>query len=361
MRGKAREQRSLVMVGSMEQRIPESHPIRQVKVLADRALAQMGEVFEAMYAESGRPSVPPERLLKAQVLIALFSVRSDRQFCEQLEYNLLFRWFLDMELDEASFDASTFSRNRERLIRHEVAERFLAAIVEEARKGRLLSSEHFSVDGTLIEAWASMKSFRPKDEPKDGPPSDSNGWSDFKGTKRSNETHASKTDPESRLARKGAGQEAKLAFSGHALMENRNGLLIDLVVAPADGYAERREALALLGKLPGQSRKTVGADKGYDTTGFVAQCRELGVTPHVAENAHRLKRSAIDARTTRHTGYGISQIVRRRIEAIFGWMKVFGGLRRTRVRGVAKTQLQARIAAATYNLLRIARMTAQAA
>jgi transposase len=357
MRGKAREQRSLLMVGSMEQRIARSHPIRQVKALADRALVQLGETFEAMYAETGRPSVPPERLLKAQLLIALFSVRSDRQFCEQLEYNLLFRWFLDMELDEPSFDASTFSRNRERLIRHEVAERFLAAIVEQARKDRLLSAEHFSVDGTLIEAWASMKSFRPKD----GPPSDGNGWSDFQGTKRSNETHASSTDPEARLARKGIGHEAKLAFSGHALMENRNGLLLDFVVAAADGYAERREALALLGKLPGSKRKTVAADRGYDTAGFVAECRQLGVTPHVTVNAHRHKRSAIDGRTTRHDGYQISQIVRRRIEPIFGWMKVFGGLRRTRVRGVAKTQLHARIAAAAYNLLRIGRLTAQAA
>jgi hypothetical protein len=266
-----------------------------------------------------------------------------------------------MELDEPSFEASTFSRNRERLIRHEVAERFLAAIVEQARKDRLLSSEHFSVDGTLIEAWASMKSFRPKDEPKDGPPSDSNGWSDFKGTKRSNETHASRTDPEARLARKGSGHEAKLAFSGHALMENRNGLLLDFVVAPADGYAERREALALLGKLPGSRRKTVAADKNYDTTGFVAECRKLGVTPHVAVNAHRYKRSAIDARTTRHSGYEISQIVRRRIEPSFGWMKVFAGLRRTRVRGVARTQLHARIAAAAYNLLRIGRLNTQAA
>ena len=350
----------MLMVGSMEERIAKSHPIREVKRLADRALAQLGDVFEAMYAEDGRPSVPPERLLKAQVLIALFSVRSDRQFCEQLEYNLLFRWFLDLELDEPSFDASTFSRNRERLIRHQAAERFLAAIVEQARKDRLLSSEHFSVDGTLIEAWASMKSFRPKDEPKDGPPSDSNGWSDFKGTKRKNDTHASRTDPEAKLARKGRGQEAKLAFSGHALMENRNGLLLDFVIAPADGFAERREALALLQKLPGSRRKTVAADKNYDTTGFVAECRKLGVTPHVAVNAHKHKRSAIDARTTRHDGYEISQIVRRRVEQIFGWMKVFAGLRRTRVRGLAKTQLHARIAAVAYNLLRMGRLHAQA-
>ncbi len=341
------------MVGSLEERIPAAHPIRRIKGLADRALGQLSEVFAVMYAETGRPSVPPERLLKAQLLIALFSVRSDRQFCEQLEYNLLFRWFLDLELDEPSFDASTFSRNRERLIRHEVAERFLAAIVAEASVQRLLSSEHFSVDGTLIEAWASMKSFRRKDGPPGG---DANGWSDFTGTKRSNETHASTTDPEARLARKGDGHEAKLSFSGHALMENRNGLLVDFAVAQADGFAERREALGLLAQLKGSRRKTVGADKSYDTKGFVAACRELGVPPHVTQNAHRRRRSAIDRRTTRRPGYRISQVVRRRIETIFGWLKTCAGLHRTRVRGVARTQLAARLAAAAYNLLRLSRL-----
>lgn len=345
------------MVGSVEERIASDHPIRRVKALADKALGELSSVFEAMYSETGRPSVPPERLLKAQLLIALFSVRSDRQFCEQLDYNLLFRWFLDMELDEPSFDASTFSRNRERLIRHEVAERFLAAIVTEAQKRRLLSPDHFSVDGTLIEAWASMKSVRPKDGPPGG---DGNGWGDFRGTKRSNETHASTTDPEARLARKSRSEGAKLAFSSHALMENRHALLLDLVVAPADGFAERREALAMLAKLPGAKRRTVAADKGYDTRGFVAGCRELGFTPHVAQNAHQHRRSAIDRRTTRQPGYRVSQVLRRRIEKIFGWLKSFGGLRRTRVRGVARTQLAARLAAAAYNLLRMSRLPAPA-
>jgi len=353
MRGKRRDQRSLLMVGSVDERIPSGHPIRRIKALADRALSRLSGVFEAMYAETGRPSVPPERLLKAQLLIALFSVRSDRQFCEQLDYNLLFRWFLDLELDEASFDASTFSRNRERLIRHEVAEQFLAAIVSEAKKERLLSTDHFSVDGTLIEAWASMKSFRPKGEPPSG---DSNGWSDFKGTQRSNDTHESTTDPEAKLARKSHGEGAKLSYSGHALMENRNGLLVDFVVATADGFAERREALRMLSKLAGPRRRTVAADKGYDTKAFVADCRGMNVTPHVSQNAHRLKRSAIDSRTTRQPGYRASQIVRRRIETIFGWMKTFGGLKRTRVRGVARTQLAARLAAAAYNLLRMSRL-----
>jgi IS5 family transposase len=291
------------------------------------------------------------------LLIALFSVRSDRQFCEQLDYNLLFRWFLDLELDESSFDASTFSRNRERLIRHEVAEQFLAAIVDEARREHLLSADHFSVDGTLIAAWASMKSFRPKDE--DEPPSgDSNGWSDFKGSKRSNATHESKSDPEARLARKGNGQGAKLSFSGHALMENRNGLLLDLVVATADGFAERREALGMLAQVAGSRRKTVGADKAYDTAAFVAECRGLNVTPHVAQNVNPTRGSAIDERTAGQPGYRASQVVRRRIESIFGWLKSFGGLRRTRVRGVARTQLAARLAAAAYNLLRISRLLA---
>jgi transposase len=234
------------MVGSIDDHIPGHHPIRPLKKLADRALASMDEVFKSMYAQIGRPSVPPERLLKAQLLIALFSVRSDRQFCEQLEYNLLFRWFLDMDLDEPAFDASTFSQNRERLIRHRAGEEFLAAVVREATSQHLLSDDHFSVDGTLIQAWASLKSFRPKDEP----PGDSNGWSDFKGEQRSNDTHESKTDPDARLARKGKGQEAKLSYCGNVLMENRYGLIVDLDLAIADGRAERDGALRLLERKP---------------------------------------------------------------------------------------------------------------
>jgi transposase len=353
MRGKRRDQRTLMMVGSVDDRIPQGHPIRRIKSFADEALSELGPVFDAMYAEAGRPSVPPERLLKAQLLIALFSVRSDRQFCEQLDYNLLFRWFLDLDLDEESFDASTFSRNRERLIRHEVAERFLAAIVSQAKRQHLLSSEHFSVDGTLIEAWASMKSFRPKDGPPSG---DANGWSDFKGTKRSNDTHASTTDPESRLARRGDGEGAKLAFTGHALMENRNGFLVDFVVAQADGYAERREALVMVRRMKRRGRITLAADRGYDTKAFIAECRSTGVTPHVAQNVSGNRHSAIDARTTTHPGYRISQVFRRRIESIFGWLKTAGGLRRTRVRGVARTQLAGTLAAAAYNLLRMSRL-----
>lgn len=339
---------------SPEERVPATHPLRGIKKLADAALAELSPTFDGMYASGGRPSVPPERLLKAQLLIALFSVRSDRQFCEQLDYNLLFRWFLDLELDEKSFDASTFSRNRERLIRHEVAEQFLAAVVEEAKKGHLLSADHFSIDGTLIESWASMKSFRPKDGPPGG---DSNGWSDFRGEKRTNETHASVTDPDAKLARKGPGREAKLSYAGHVLMENRNGFLMDILLSQADGFAERREGATLVARIGGGRRKTVGGDKGYDATDFVQGCRAAGVTPHVAPNIHRSrKKSAIDQRTLRHEGHRVSQIVRRRIETIFGWLKSFGGMKRSRVRGLEKTQLAARLAAAAYNLLRLSRL-----
>lgn len=354
MRGKAASQKTLLLVGSVEERIPQRHPIRRIKALADEALASMGGVFEAMYARIGRPSVPPERLLKAQLLMALYSVRSDRQFCEQLDYNLLLRWFLDLELDEASFDASTFSHNRKRLIDHAAAQRFLSAIVEQARSRHLLSDEHFSVDGTLIEAWASMKSFRPKDEPPSG---DGNGWSDFEGQKRSNETHASTTDPEAKLFRKGNGREAKLSYCGNVLMENRSGLLVDVDVAPADGYGEREGAARMLARLP-RKRRTLGADKGYDTKGFIQSCRELSITPHVAQNVHARKRSAIDRRTTRHGGYLASQKVRRAIEKSFGWLKSYGGWRKTRFRGLDRVALDAHLSVAAYNLLRIGRLTA---
>jgi transposase len=354
MRGKKAEQRALLMVGGWEERIPERHPIRRIKELADQSLRAMEPTFEAMYAKTGRPSVPPERLLKSQLLIALYSVRSDRQFCEQLEYNLLFRWFLDMELDEEAFDASTFSRNRERLLAHEVASQFLAAVVASAKTLRLLSAEHFSVDGTLIEAWASMKSFRPKDDDS----GDSNGWGDFRGTRRTNETHESKTDPEAKLLRKGMGREAKLSFMGHALMENRHGLLMDLRVSPANGTAEREYGLRMISDLAGQQRVTIGADRGYDSRDFIETCRSLDATPHVAQSTNG-RRSGIDGRTTHHPGYSASQKARRRIEKTFGWLKSYGGLRRSRFRGVARTQLAAQLAAAAYNLLRMARLEAR--
>lgn len=302
-----------------------------------------------MYASSGRPSVPPERLLKSLLLIALHSVRSERQFCEQLEYNLLFRWFLDMDALEEAFDASTFSRNRQRLMEHEVAGGFFAAIREQAKD--LMSAEHFSVDGTLIEAWASIKSFAPKDDDDH----DNNGWGDFRGHKRSNDTHRSRTDPEAKLMRKGRGREAKLSFAGHALMENRNGLLVDLIVTEANGTAERETALSML-REHAPDGATVGADKGYDTRDFVRRCRDARMRPHVAQHRNDRRNSAIDRRTTRHAGYALSQTIRMRIEAIFGWAKSIGGLRRTRLRGRLRTQLAAHIIGAAYNLLRIAKL-----
>ena len=339
----------MLLTGSLQDRIPPDHPIRRIKVLTDEALSRLHPTFEAMYSQSGRPSIPTERLLKAQILIALFTVRSDRMFCEQLEYNLLFRWFLDMEMDEAAFDASTFSKNRKRLIDNEIGQTFLAAVVESASLRRMVSSDHFSVDGTLIEAWASMKSFKRKD---DDTPTDSNGWSDFRGEKRSNETHESKTDPESRLARKGNGREAKLCFNASGLMENRTGLLIKMEVGTANGSVERDTAIDQIQDLkPGS---TVGADRGYDTKAFVALVRDAGVTPHVAQVEHR--RSAIDERTTRHSGYDISLIRRRIIESCFGWMKTVGNCGRTRFRGIPKTNLFTNLIAATYNLVRMARL-----
>lgn len=340
---------------SPEQRVPQDHPLREIRAIADEALKALSPTFGRMYSKIGRPSIPPERLLKSLVLIALYSVRSERQFCEQLDYNLLFRWFLDMDIDEPSFDQTTFGKNRERMMEHEVAAKFFNQVVRQAREAGLMSSEHFSVDGTLIEAWASMKSFRHKDD-DDG---DNNGWSDFKGDKRSNETHESKTDPESKLFRKGLGHEAKLCFMGHALMENRNALLVGFGVTTATGRAERDAALALLDRqLPGERRITLGADRGFDVADFVDQLRARNVTPHIAQSEHRTP--ATDGRTIRHRGYAISISLRRQIEKILGWLKGVGGLRRTRLRGREPTDFLAKLAATTYNMLRIANLRRQA-
>ena len=342
---------------SPEARVPRDHPLRPIKAMADGILASMSGTFSQMYSKVGRPSIPPERLLKAQILTALYSVRSDRMFCEQLDYNLLFRWFLDMSMDEPAFDHSSFTKNRDRLLEHDVAGEFFAAVVEQGRRLGLMSSEHFSVDGTLIEAWASLKSFRPRDErPEDRDPPDDRGnpTVDFHGEKRSNETHVSTTDPESKLAKKGNGREAKLSFSAHALMENRNGLLVDLRVDTATGIAERETALTMLAEHATDGA-TVGGDKGYDQRAFVDGCRQIGVTPHVAEKA---KYSAIDARTTRHEGYVVSIRIRKRIEEIFGWAKTIGGFRRTRFKGVRRTQQAGYFVGAAYNLLRIANLAA---
>jgi transposase len=350
------------MLMSPETVVPTDHPIRAVKKLADEVLAKLSPTFDAMYASVGRPSIPPERLLKAQLLMALYTVRSERQLCEQIAYNLLYRWFLDMDMIEPAFDATVFTKNRDRLLEHDVAGEFFRAVVEQARADRLMSSDHFTVDGTLIEACASLKSFKRKDGTKNEPPDDpGNPTVDFHGEKRSNETHASTTDPEAKLARKSKGTQAKLCFSAHALMENRNGLLVDLRVAEADGRAERDTALFMLAdhKAP-MTTVTVGGDKGFDTHDFVVDCRAIGVVPHVAQNQER-RRSAIDRRTTRHPGYAISQRIRKRVEEIFGWCKTVGGLRRTRYRGQRRTQMAAYLVGAAYNLLRICHLVTAAA
>jgi transposase len=358
MRGENTKQSSMLMLMSPESRVPAAHPIRRIKALSDAALARLSPVFDAMYSSTGRPSIPPERLLKATLLMALYSVRSERQFCEQLDYNLLFRWFLDMDMTEASFDATAFTHNRARLIAHDVAGEFFRAVVDQAKASNLMSSDHFTVDGTLIEAAASLKSFKRKDDDDTKPPDDKgNPTVDFHGEKRGNETHESTTDPDARLARKGKGKEAKLSYSAHALMENRNGLLVGFELDTADGYAERRAALELVDNcLPGKRRITLGADKGYDTRDFVAACRERNITPHVAQ---KTRYSALDARTSRPNGYAISQRIRKRVEEIFGWMKTVGGYRKTRYVGFGANQVVAMLTAAAYNLVRMARLLGQ--
>jgi transposase len=347
---------------SPEQRVPKEHPLRAIKGLADAALRELSPTFEAMYANGGRPSVPPERLLKSTLLMAFYSIRSDRLFCEQLDYNLLFRWFLDMDMVEEAFDHSTFSKNRERLLAHDVAKKFLGETVRQARSARLMSDDHFTVDGTLIEAWASLKSFRPKDEkPEDRPPPDDPGNPsvDFHGEKRSNETHQSTTDPEAKLARKSRNKAASLSYLANALMENRNGLIVDLRIETATGYGEREGALALLDEhVTGREGVTLGADAGYDVASFVEGVRARGITPHIAQTRDKRRSSAVDGRTTRHPGYDISQRLRKKVEEIFGWTKVIGGFRKTRFRGKVRTQFAGHLVAAAYNLLRVARLTA---
>lgn len=361
MRGKPNQQVSMLSLRTPEERVPKDHPLRGVKALADEALRELSPVFDGMYSARGRHSIPPERLLKATLLMALHSVRSERLFCEQLDYNLLYRWFLDMDLEERSFDHSTFSFNRERLLKHEVAEQFFAAVVSQAKERGLTSSEHFSADGTLIDAWASLKSFRPKDEkPKDREPPDDPGnpTVNFHGEKRSNETHESTTDPEAKLMRKSNGQTAKLSYSLNGLIENQNGILVELQLEQATGMAERDAAIGMLYRLGGTGRITLGADKGYDTRDFVADCRHLNVTPHVAQNVGKRRRSAIDARTTSPPGYAVSQRKRKLIEEVWGWMKAVGGMRKSRFIGRARTAMAAFLVAAAYNLLRIAKLQA---
>ena len=359
MRGDDVFQDELFSYGGLGERVPAKHPLRRIREFADVALAQMSAELEGLYSKIGRPSIAPEQLLRALLLQMLYSVRSERMLVEQLEYNLLFRWFVGLPLSEHAWSATSFSKNRERLLSGEVAQAFFAAVVAEARRHRLLDDEHFTVDGTLIEAWASLKSFRRKGEEASNRSDDDPGNPsvNFHGERRSNETHQSTTDPEALLARKGKGKEAKLCYSANALAENRNFLLVDFQVEPADGKAERRAAEAMADeRLAGSGRITLAGDKGYDTHGFVASCRALKITPHVAQNHARPGGSALDARTTRHPGYAVSQWLRKRIEEGFGWMKTIGGLRKTRYRGRARVQWHAYLVAAAYNLLRIARL-----
>ena len=353
MRGSPDPQLAMLTTLSTEDLIPPDHPIRRIRVVVDAVLAELDGTFDAMYATSGRSSVPPETLLKSTVLMAMYSIRSERAFCERLNYDLLFKWFLDMRIDEAAFDASTFSKNRQRLLDADVADEFFAAVVRQAKLRRYLSSDHFSVDGTLLEAWASHKSFKPKDQPPSDPPSGRNTEVQWHGEKRSNDTHASTTDPQARLARKSNATAAKLCYAGHLLMEHRNALIVDAELTAATGYAERDCAVEMLGRLPERARRrTVAGDKGYDTKGFVADVRALGFTPHLAQNTTN-RSSAIDARTTRQRGHTVSQRIRKRIEEPFGWIKTIGGGRKLRYIGQARNRAWFKLTAAVYNLIRI--------
>jgi len=353
MRGALKSQPELVCLISPDSVVPKEHPIRTIKEYIDEVLKRMSSRFDAMYAQEGRPSIPPERLLKAKVLIALFSVRSENLFVEQLHYNLLYRWFLDMDLSEPVFDNSTFSKNQQRLMQHEVARIFFEQVVKLAGEQGWVSDEHFSVDGTLIESWASMKSFVPKDRPCSGSDSDDPGNADvnFRGQKRSNATHQSSTDPEARLRKRAVGQEAKLCFGLHALMENRHGLYVDLQVSSAVGVTEGDVALAMLRKQ--KRARTVGADKGYHHGPFVQGCRQHDIAPHVATAKGR-KIAGLDRRTIGKATYALSQKIRKRIEEGFGWMKTVGGFRKTRFKGIGRTQLSAYFVGAACNLVRMA-------
>ena len=340
----------------MEERVPQDHPLRAVRKTVDEILRAMAQEFDSLYAKTGRPSVPPERLLRAVLLQIFYSIRSERLLMEQLDYNLLFRWFVGLEMDEPVWNHAVFSKNRERLLNQEVAREFFVRVLAQAKPH--LSDEHFSVDGTLIEAWASQKSFQKKDGGDDQP-------GHFRGERRRNETHESKTGPEARLYRKGHGQEARLGYLGHVLMENRSGLIVDAMVTQADGTAERDAALLMLYRQWRKRRQqhrhrplSVGADKAYDTREFVSTAREMNVRPHVAQNLARAGGSAIDGRTTRHDSYHVSQTKRPLIEKAFGWMKQTGGMRKTRFRGLARVAWQFLMTAAALNLWRLPKLQA---
>ena len=355
MRGTDDRQDGLFSYVSLDARIPKTHPLRAVREMVDGALAGMSREFEAVYATEGRPSIAPERLVRALLLQVFYSIRSERLLCEQLDYNLLFRWFVGLSGDESVWDHSTFSKNRDRLLEADIARKFFAAVYRQAEHAGLVSDEHFSVDGTLIDAWASQKSFRRKDGDDDDNPDGSgrNAGRNFHGERRRNDTHQSTTDPEARMYRKSFAHPARLCYAGHVLMENRHALVADAVATQATGSAERDTGIAMLSAIPGEHRITVAGDKAYDTRGFTEQARALGVTPHVAQNLTRRGGSAIDARTTRHPGYAISQRMRKRIEECFGWAKGVGPMRKTKLRGVARVDFQFVLTMAAYNLVRL--------
>lgn len=365
MRGGDDRTEGLFSYVSCEARVPADHPLRPIRAIADEALEVLSPEFEGLYAKVGRPSIAPEKLLRALLLQAFYSIRSERQLMEQMDYNLLFRWFVGLSMDAVIWDVTVFTKNRERLMSGDVANKFLAAVVKQAQGRDLLSDDHFSVDGTLIEAWASIKSFRPKDGGGEPPDPGRNGERDFHGEKRSNKTHASTTDPDAKLYRKADGQPSRIAFMGHVLMENRNGLVVGATLTPATGTAEREAALALVDQLGAKRRITLGADKAYDARAFVAELRKRKVTPHVAKHDYVDKngvrrRSALDDRTTRHPGYAISLRSRKRIEEVFGWIKTTGSLRKTRHRGTERVNWMFTLTAAAYNLIRLPKLMAVA-
>lgn len=363
MRGDDTRTGELFSYVDLEARVRRDHPLRAIREIVNEALVALERDFTALYSPLGRPSIPPEKLLRAMLLQAFYSIRSERLLMERLEYDLLFRWFVGIGVDDPAWDHSTFSKNRDRLLEGDIAAKFLAAVLAQPKVKRLLSGDHFSVDGTLIEAWASMKSVRPKDGSAN-PPSEGGGRNaekDFHGQKRTNETHASTTDPEARLYKKGKGKEAKLCFMGHGLMENRHGLLVDACLTFADGHAERVAALHMVEPLADRPRRiTLGADKAYDTEDFVNELRSMKVTPHVAQNTSG-RRSAIDGRTTQHGGYTVSQRIRKRIEEAFGWIKTVAGQDKTKFRGRDRVGWAFTFAAAAYNLVRLPKLMAETA
>jgi len=355
MRGDDQQQNHMFSYLSPEGRVRKDHPLRAIRVMMDEILTQLSRRFDRMYASVGRPSIAPEKLLRAQLLQMLYSIRSERLLMEEMDYNLLFRWFVGLNADEGVWDATTFTKNRDRLPEAEVAKEFLTRVVEQARAQGLTSDEHFTVDGTLLGAWASAKSFQPKDQTPSPPPDDpGNPTVNFRGERRSNETHESKTDREALPACKGKGKKSKLSYSGNLLVENRNGLIVNAEVFQANGAAERDAALVMLEQIAGTKLVTVGGDKGFDTRDFVKECRHMRVVPHVAQN----HASAIDGRTTRHAGHTLSQRKRKRVEECFGWLKTIALMRKVRPRGVCKVHWIFTLACAAYNLVRMRNLAA---